>query len=103
MMKRVVLFFCVLIALCLGGYAINCQEQVPSEGALHEAAAQTELLKEHMISQGEGNSYRLLKRIDEAEPILEMATSQDSTLIYVDDMAADVSSTMNFKLQFLRV
>ena len=101
MMKRVVLFFCVLIALCLGGYAINCQEQVPSEGALHEAAAQTELLKEHMISQGEGNSYRLLKRIDEAEPILEMATSQDSTLIYVDDMAADVSSTMNFKLQFL--
>ena len=95
------LLLLVSIALCITGCMVNQENQSQKQGTLIESVMEEDALKEHIITEGEGSSYRLLQNGNEEVPLLELAAGQDGRIIYRDQMLADISSTVNFKLQFL--
>ena len=56
------LLLLVSIALCITGCMVNQENQSQKQGALIESVMEEDTLKEHIITEGEGNSYRLLQK-----------------------------------------
>lgn len=94
-------FILISVALCITGCTATQENQNKSQGALIASVIEEDTLKTHIITEGEGNSYRLLQKSSEEIPLLELAAGQNGKIIYRDQMVADISSTVNFKLQFL--
>lgn len=93
----------LLVFFCVTG-CMPREEKIFFPGVLTETVKTArEECAEHITVDGNGSGWRLVQPAEpgDRECWLELSAGKDGRAVYTDSIEADVSSTVNFKLQFL--
>ncbi|WP_378955304.1 hypothetical protein [Pelosinus sp. sgz500959] len=100
-MAHKIVVFILLLGVMLSGCGTRLPVPIAGLTVLTANEEKQWSIPEHLIEQGDGNSYRVVKATDQNNSMLELVAGNQGQLEYFIEEEADIAAFAELRLQFL--